>query len=136
MLDKVINSTVNTALENALSASTTRRDVIANNIANVNTPGFRRGEVEFEEMLSTALGDGKQMPIAITNGKHIDTFPSRNVKPVIKTVNDENMRYDGNNVDIEREVADMAKNSIYYNSITQMLGQQYSGIKTILSQIK
>ncbi len=98
-----------------------RQEVIANNIANVNTPNFKKSNVEFEEMLAREIygeePDGK-LKLARTHDKHLPYEPLKfHAEP--KIVPDEStvMRVDDNNVDIDIEMASLAKNQLYYNAL-------------------
>ncbi|HCC07614.1 MAG TPA: flagellar basal body rod protein FlgB [Clostridiales bacterium] len=107
-------------LEKALDASLMRNEVIANNISNVDTPGYKKKAVRFEELLHSAMGNGQ-----VLNVDGID--------PEVYTDN-ANLSYrsDGNNVDIDTEMADMAKNTIKYNVLIARMNGKFNSIKTVL----
>lgn len=124
-------------LEQAISAASLRHKVIADNIANVNTPGFKRSEVRFEDVLreTTASASKKQLELSVTHERHIASqarFGS--VSPQIMTINDNSVRTDGNNVDIEVEMANMAKNNIYYDAAVQQLSRHFTSIKSVINE--
>lgn len=121
-------------LEKKLEASALRQKVIANNIANVDTPGFKTSHVEFENILQQAMNNKESPPLRKTDPRHID--PSMKVQTVQARVvidNTTSLRNDGNNVDIDKEMADLAKNGIDYQAISQILGQKYSGKIKLIS---
>lgn len=124
-----------TILEKALDASWLRNEAISNNISNVDTPNYKRQVVEFEDFLSDAL-DNKKLKLKTTKEKHI----ARNfddVKINIHTDNSQNtMRLDGNNVDIDQEMALLAKNTIYYQSISRRISGKLNTIKNTIRDIK
>ena len=120
-------------LEQALSASSLRQKVISNNIANVNTPGYKKSEVLFEDMLQSAL-NGKKMSMLQTNERHLPVRQSGIPAPKINVVSNTSIRIDGNNVDIDGEMAELAKNNIYYNAVVQQLGGYFSGIKSAIKE--
>ncbi len=103
MFDKVSNSLK--ILEKSLDASLARNEVIAQNIANVDTPGYKRRTVKFEEYLSDAL-KGSSFKGFRTNSRHIpigeDSIDSVGIK-VEQDYKELSMRLDGNNVDVEAE---------------------------------
>lgn len=130
-------------LESALNVSNVRHKVISNNIANIDTPNFRRSEVIFESYLKNYLdkaeqkdiGDSKKLPILTTNSRHINDEKQEGqpfLGAVIKKVNNQIMRTDGNNVDIDIEMADMAKNTIYYQAVAQRLNGYFSTLKSVI----
>lgn len=115
-------------LNKAADASWVRNEVIANNIANVNTPGYKRKDVQFESYLSSAIsGDGSlDRRIANTRLSALDAN--------IYTDN-ENLSYrlDGNNVNIDTENTNLAENQIRYYALLDSMTQEFSRIKTVLS---
>ena len=133
MLNSILSSPRVTVLEQALTASSLRQKVISNNISNVNTPGYKKSEVLFEEMLQSAM-TGDKMPMLQTNARHL---PSQQAGiPIAKTkvIDNTSMRTDGNNVDIDVEMAELAKNSIYYNAVVQQLSSYFSIIKSAIKE--
>ena len=125
-------------LEQAISAASIRHKVIANNIANVNTPGFKRSEVLFEDALREALEQPKKktaLPLTTTHERHIGLKQRINpIGPQVRTVTENSFRTDGNNVDIDFEMAGMAKNTIYYDAAVQQLSRYYSSIKSVINE--
>ena len=73
MLDRITSSPVVSVLQNAMGAATLRQKVISNNIANVNTPNFKKSEVMFEDLLSQELDDSNagKLKMARTNEKQL-----------------------------------------------------------------
>ena len=120
-------------LERAMDASLLRRSVIADNIANVDTPHFKRGEVTFESQLKRALDSEKKdvMPAKLTHKMHIpfkDPIDYRGVRSRIHIEHDTNYRNDKSNVDIEKEIVDATKNMLMYNAMAQRIGSSYRNI--------
>ncbi|QHT60690.1 flagellar basal body rod protein FlgB [Paenibacillus lycopersici] len=110
-------------LQNALNAAEMRQRVIANNIANVDTPKFKRSEVVFEQLLEQSMGSGAyQLAGKRTNPRHIPIGSSSSV-PQAQVVTDETsvMNNDVNNVDIDREMSLLAKNQLNYNFYVQQM---------------
>lgn len=116
-------------LESALDAAWLRNNVITNNISNIDTPNFKASKVEFENVLKNAMSsDGSQMKR--TNEKHMLAGGAKDgLSPIVIEDSSSTMRMDGNNVDVEKEQASLAENAIYYNTILQKLGEEYSRIK-------
>ncbi|MGI6586789.1 MAG: flagellar basal body rod protein FlgB [Gracilibacteraceae bacterium] len=132
MINKIDGKTI--MLEKALDAAWMRNEAISNNIANVNTPGFKKYYVRFEEYLNDAQAkfqisgakkDEKFLPI----GK--DRVISAN--PEIVQENFTSMRRDGNNVDIDVEMAELAKNTIKYNALIAQISKEFSKIKLAIN---
>jgi flagellar basal-body rod protein FlgB len=115
----------------ALDAAMLKNNVIANNIANVDTVGFKKSEVRFDEILKDSIHNQKLQGLT-TNSKHIPIgIPSLDdIKPQVIQDNDTSMRLDGNNVDIDAEMSNLAKNQIYYNAIVQRVNGELTSIMT------
>ena len=134
MIDRWINTNINGLIEKALDASTLRNKVIADNLANVDTPGFKRSEVKFEDELTRALNDSGSLKGFMTNERHIPIGPSGTVvTPRVELQKDISMRNDGNNVDIDREMAALAKNTILYNALVQEVNGEFQKLKTVIN---
>ena len=101
-------------LERGLEAASLRQRILAHNVANVGTAGFKRSRVEFEDNLAAAMAEGKDPD---------------SVRPVVETDKDSLGRPDGNNVDIELEMTRMAENQIYYAALTRELSQQFARLR-------
>ncbi len=115
----------NKKLENSLDAAWLRNDVISQNIANADTPGYKRKEVQFEEYLNSEMKHSR-----IENG-----MSRLSGGKGIKVVNDhENYSYrlDGNNIDIEREMAQMAMNTLRYNTLIQRMNGQFAKLRNVI----
>ncbi len=126
----------NYLLEKALDVESTRRRVIADNIANVDVPHFKRSEVNFESELKRVIREREsmdsRMPASMSDSRHIPFYVPREVDSVRPRINrDYNTTYrnDGNNVDIEKEMVDASKNMMRYNAFVQSLNQNYKMLK-------
>ena len=94
------------ALEVAIKGTEARQSVLANNLANVNTPNFKRSDVSFQSALASALGSA--------NG---DTSVVDNTASTTSTDSATSMRADGNNIDVDVESANLAKNQLLFDSV-------------------
>lgn len=119
MIGKFLNTPTQILLNQALNASQLRNDVVANNIANVDTPGFKRSEVIFEENVRQALQkQTNNDKLKTTNSRHIQIGNYvGNISAEIRTLQGLTYRNDGNNVDIDVETASLAKNKILYDAV-------------------
>ena len=104
-------------LERGIEASELRQRVSAHNIANINTPGFKRTRVEFEQHLATALQEG--------------TDPG-DVRPVVVTEENTVARPDGNNFDIEGEMTALAENQLWYAALTRQLSDHFARLRMVI----
>ncbi len=111
-----------TLLEKMLDVSSIKHKVIANNIANVNTPGYKKMEVSFADQLEKAV-----------NESSVNKFDTLQPKIVIsKEDTSDTVRNDGNNVDMDKEVSSLVKNTLSYSIYTQLLAKKYEGIKSAI----
>ncbi len=136
MLDKLTSSL--NLREKALDAAWTRNEVIAQNIANVDTPGYKAKTVRFEEYLEDALNKD-DFKGNTTDSRHIEIGGGNLDKASAKvTTENSNLstRLDGNNVDVESEMASLAKNDIRYNVITQSLNNGLARLMTAIREGK
>lgn len=118
-------------ISKALDGAWLKNTAIANNIANVNTPGYKKQVVEFESILRNKLNKNVSVKMNTTHTAHIDATSSQN--PQISTQSRTSYRVDDNNVDVDVENAEMAKNTIYYNALIDQVNGQYNRIKTVLN---
>lgn len=136
MLDQIMASGEFDYLGRGLKAASLRQEVIANNLANVNTPKFKRSEVAFEALLAKELyGDRREgtLPLVRTHDKHLPVsgFKKR-AEAKIELDGSTEMRVDQNNVDVDIEMASLAKNQIYYNAMATELGGYVSRVKSVM----
>jgi flagellar basal-body rod protein FlgB len=133
MLNKIEGKTA--ILEKALDASWMKNEVISNNIANVNTPGFKKSSVRFEDQMASAtsefqLGsiqkDSKFLPIG-NDSRSISS-------PEIVQESFTSVRKDGNNVDVDVEMAELAKNTIKFNAIISQISRQFNNIRNAINE--
>jgi len=124
-------------LQRSMSASLIRQEVIANNIANADTPHFKRSEVAFESELARALDgyNSRAFPEAATNSRHIPFYRSkdyREVKPIISVDYVTTYRNDGNNVDIEKEMVDTKENALRYMAMAQRVSDNFKTLSIVM----
>lgn len=114
-------------LDKAADASWTRNDVLANNIANADTPGYKRKDVQFESYLANAVAGTDSLDQTVA---HMD------LNQLNATTYTENVglsyRMDGNNVDITTENVELAKNQMKYYTLMNSISQEFSRLKSAL----
>lgn len=116
-------------LDKAADASWVRNDVLANNIANADTPNYKRKDVQFETYLSNAVAGTDSLDETVAN-IDLSTLESTTYTEQAGL----SYREDGNNVDISTENVELAKNQLKYytlmNSVNQEFGRLKSAMKT------
>lgn len=137
MLDQVTNPAVVDVLSRGLQAANLRHQAISNNIANVNTPNFKKSDVVFEALLAKQLDlepGKKKLSMVRTQDKHmpISLGDSEYPSPQLEEISTTSMRTDNNNVDIDTEMANLAKNNVYYNALTRQVGSYLSDMKSVI----
>ena len=108
-------------VEKAMQGSLLRQQVLANNIANANTPGFQRSDVNFQAALQQAFSTGSPTPAQI---QQVSLQP--------QTDSSGAMRVDGNSVDINTEMADLSENTLDYQALESIMGTRMSILKTAI----
>lgn len=126
--------------QRVLGASVLRKNVIANNIANVDTPHYKRHMVTFESELNRAIDSEKRkkVPTSTSNNRHIlfdKVKDYREVGSKIHVEYDTNYRNDKNNVDIEKEIGDELKNSMHFSSIVQTMNNSFRRMRSVLNGV-
>ncbi len=120
-------------LNKAADASWTRNEVIANNIANVATPHYKRKDIKFEDYLKDEIK--KDMYGGGDLNKRVASVNLSKLSTTIYTDQSElAYRLDGNNVDINTENANLAQNQIKYYTLLDSMSQEFSRIKSVLSR--
>ena len=135
MLEQLVNTSTLDIGSRALSAASLRHEVLSNTIANVNTPNFKRSHVRFEDLLKQELGLDRDplMKVVRTHDRHLPIAFHGKVRPVIEQDAGTNMRLDGNNVDIDIEMAEVAKNQLYYSALATAVGGHISKLKSVIT---
>lgn len=114
-------------LSKTANASSKRQDVLSNNLANVDTPGYKRQDVSFENVLASALHGAENLDDAI---KQI--APACLNASIYTDSSSLSYRKDGNNVDIDTESAFLAKNQMRYYTLLDSISQEFSRIKSVI----
>jgi flagellar basal-body rod protein FlgB len=129
MINTDIYNYVN-VLNKAADAANTRNTLLSNNIANVDTPNYKRKDIDFESLLQAELAGEKSLDKAVSRANDDLTT----LDPQVYTDNSSlSYRTDGNNVDIATEEAYLAENQIRYQALVDLMSQEFSRYNTVLS---
>ena len=104
----------------ALTAEALRQKTISNNIANLQTPGYRRRDVKFEELLAEAMDSQGNVDAS-------------EVEPAVYQPRNAPVKANGNDVHLEIEVGEMVKNSLRHKTLARLLAKKISGIDKIIN---
>ena len=118
-------------LKSAADASWTREEVLTNNIANVDTPNYKRQDVEFSSYLDNALQRSGKNSSSLT--QRVNNVDYKDIS--IRTYTDNSTlsyRTDGNNVDLSTENVELASEQINYNALIDSMNNEFSRFKSVL----
>ena len=128
-------------LKDAISGSSFAHAAIANNVANVNTPGFQRINVSFKEALAATEPtppNPDDLALATTSAGHIPIngeIPAQPFHVVAAPAESPiRMRVDGSNVDVDQEMALLTQNSAYSQTMASLLQVQYTRLRTAIEE--
>ncbi len=116
-------------LNRAADAAWQRNEAISNNIANVDTPGYKRQDVAFESVLQQALGNNRYQSM---DDKVANVNLSRLRGRAYVDYANYSYRLDGNNVDIENENVMLAENQLKYQGLISSINQEFTNLKTVM----
>lgn len=118
-------------LNKSAQATMERSEVILNNMANVSTPNYKRKDIKFEDYFEREL---MKEPFRMDLDQRVANVNLSNLKATLYTDQKElSYRYDGNNVDINTENANLAQNQIRYYALLDSMVQEFSRIRTALT---
>lgn len=134
-IDKIFDSETFLILKKALDTTTLRQQALSSNIANVDTPGYKRADVSFEEELKSALNKQERLELTTTDKKHLtNKLELENVNPKVFRQQDSYMRNDFNNVDIELEMAGLSKNNVAYNALAELISNKLKMVRSAINE--
>ena len=123
LFDKTMGS-----LSTAINMRLLKQNVINSNIANAETPGFHAKKLDFEEALKRALDLS-----TVLDRNEIDSAV-KNVRADIYDNPDVNVSNDGNTVDLEREMASLAENTVLYKAAVQLINRKLGTMKYAVTE--
>ena len=133
----MFNNNVFTLVKKTLDFRSQRQDLLVSNIANKDTPGFKAEDMVFEESLKKALHAEEPGNLKISDPRHFDGRQT----PPLNLVEAKRIHsaspfpdFDGNTVDLDREMAKMAENQLMYNASIRMLTHQFRMLKTAITE--
>lgn len=128
LFDKTIK-----ALDTAIDMRRLRQNVISSNVANAETPGYKAKKMDFEQALSRALDIDGRGKMHTSNKDHymVGQGPIANVRADIYDNPEGNMSNDGNTVDLEKEMSDLAANSVMYRAAVQLINKKLATMKYV-----
>lgn len=118
-------------IKKSLDVSSLRQKTISSNIANINTRGYKVNKVEFEKYLSSAT---EKITIKKTHPKHFGIDSIKNVEPTVSKRTSTSLNDNGNNVDIDLEMTELAANEIFYNVLVQQMNARLGNLNYVINK--
>ena len=116
-------------LKSGLNVSALRQETISSNVANVNTPGYKVNKVSFETHLKDALqGTGLHR----TQSGHMHPSNNNSLNPKVEKRSNSSVQNNGNNVDIDYEMAELAANNLYYDALVSQINAKYQMMRSVI----
>lgn len=121
-------------LQRAMDLRSTRHNVLASNIANMDTPNYKAFEVHVEEALQAHETDRGRLEMTRTHSSHLPLRPGLNGAASVQTAAapDFTLRADGNTVDVDETMGRMAENTIKFKTAAQLISKKFKGLRTVI----
>ena len=119
-------------LQKGLDLSAERHLLISANVSNSDTPGYKAVDSDFSKQMQEAMGGGNSLNMQTTNQKHIGPA-NANTEPEIIEESDAS-RSNGNNVNMDKEMAKIAENQLMYDATLRMMSHQFKQIKLAVTE--
>ncbi|MDR0140558.1 flagellar basal body rod protein FlgB [Bacillus sp. JHAA] len=116
-------------LENALGRADIKQKVLTNNIANIDTPNYKAKKVSFRNLLDQETSN---LEAVKTDYRHVDFTGSGDDYSIVSG-SDTSYQQNGNNVDIDKEMTDLAENQINYQALVERMSGKFNSLKTVLT---
>lgn len=127
-----------------MSRATQRQSLLSANLANVNTPGYKRRDIGFDIALEKALDVSQAIPsatgtlsvrtAATVGATEMSKFDKMREDRALKNGEPGSLRLDGNNVDLEKEVMAIAETELRYQALSDMAARYFSGLKNVIRE--
>ena len=130
---RIFSQTVS-ILEKALDLRSKKHNVIASNIANMDTPDYKAFDLIIEKELQKVTGKGNSISLNKTNKAHMQSQRSKadGVSVQVDDTQGLSLRGDGNTVDIDKQMGNMAENTLMYKAAAQMIQRKFQGLKSVI----
>ena len=132
MADSPLLSGADRILEDGLSGLSKRQQLIASNIANMDTPGYRALDVPFETALQREMGQGSELPMLRTVAAHMGGTSDQS-SLLSTVVSGDAMQADGTGVDVDYEMARLSETTIKYDAVSQLLANKIALLRSAVS---
>ena len=132
--DKLFGPTIDIASK-ALDLRARRHELILSNVANADTPGYKAFDLMVDEALAKQGPQESKQNLQRTHHAHLSPGGRTGIDPKLKTLElstQVTLRGDGNTVDMDREMSNLAANQLQYKASAQILGTKFSGLRNVI----
>ena len=136
LINKLLfSNTAPKIMRKSLDLLSSRQNVISSNIGNLDTPGYTASEIDFQNQLREALGSKSQLQLQSTNENHFGPKTSNISNLIAEPFEEEDAaKSNGNNVDVDKEMAKLAENQIVYNATIQLMLKRGSTVRAAITE--
>ena len=118
-------------IKKGLDVSSLRQKTTSSNIANLNTPNYKVNKVEFEELLTQATN---KVNMKKTDQMHFGVSSADDIQPVVEKRTSTSLNDNGNNVDVDLEMTELAANEIYYNVLIHQVNGKLGNLNYVINK--
>lgn len=130
----LFDQTINTASK-ALDVRSRRHELIVSNLANADTPGYKAFDMLVEEAMAEQNKTSGTIQMVCTHDNHLASTPNNHAGVEAYTYQVEaqdNLRGDGNTVDMDREMSQLSANQLLYKVSAQIVSKKFQGLKNVI----
>jgi flagellar basal-body rod protein FlgB len=120
----------------ALNLRSRKHDLIVSNLANADTPGYKAFDLLVEQSLQKQAGAANQLALEVTHAGHLQGSAGASPNPepkIIRTPEPDNLRGDGNTVDMDREMSNLAANQLLYRASAQIMAKKFQMLRNVIT---
>jgi flagellar basal-body rod protein FlgB len=123
-------------LATTLNMRQLKHNLVSSNVANAETPGYHAKKLDFEDALRRALDTDSLRGISVTNKDHFPIGPGgmKGVRPDIYENPEGAINNDGNTVDLEKEMSNLAENTLMYKAALELINKKIAALKYAVSE--
>ena len=121
-------------LERSLNLRARNQKLIVSNLANLDTPNYKAFKMMVDQQTGRPHGSGPPMPMTRTHSGHLAPFGVNHETTAVERVdsNPRSIRGDGNTVELETEMSNLAENTLLYNTATRLVANKFNLLKSVI----
>ncbi|EAR65728.1 flagellar basal-body rod protein B [Bacillus sp. NRRL B-14911] len=126
----IFSNTIST-LENSLNQASLKQKVVAQNIANADTPNYKAKDVSFKSVLQSEMAIGG-IEAKRTDVRHYSFAAEGSGQSGVIINKNTDFNHNGNNVDMDKEMSELAENQIYYNALVERISGKFTSLQNVI----